>query len=265
MTSDLGFVHLAVSLQPGNVVSNNIFHDLAADPSVVGYGGWGIYLDQGSSFVTVDYNLVYNTSHEGFQYNGSAQGHGTWSNPGNAPLTQVAYNVFAFGAQASIHRNEDDGALDFDFEHNVVYWDTNSSKPVSPQNQTWNCSAGAMTQCYLFASNHYYAASDPNAQSWVFIGASTTYASPFSAWTSAGEDVGSSFTVDPGFVDAANHNFAFKSGAPAGDTDPNWVNYADTLTSAGRSSPVLNPACDTGAPVGLCYVPAFPTQPMTAF
>src|SRR5262249_36326820 len=58
VTSDLGCIHTATSMQLGNRISHVICHDVTADPD--GYGGWGMYLDQGTSFVDVDNMLVYN-------------------------------------------------------------------------------------------------------------------------------------------------------------------------------------------------------------
>ena len=44
------------------MVSKNIIHDIKCAV----YGAWGIYLDEGSSFITVEKNIVYNTERESF-------------------------------------------------------------------------------------------------------------------------------------------------------------------------------------------------------
>ena len=56
--SDMGGIYM-LGKQPGTVLSENVIHNVAADPGEGGYGGWGIYLDEGSSFMSVEKNLVY--------------------------------------------------------------------------------------------------------------------------------------------------------------------------------------------------------------
>lgn len=56
--SDMGGIYM-LGKQPGTVLSENVIHNVAADPGEGGYGGWGIYLDEGSSYMTVEKNLVY--------------------------------------------------------------------------------------------------------------------------------------------------------------------------------------------------------------
>lgn len=59
--SDMGGIYL-LGKQSGTVVSENRIHDITCE----NYGAWGIYLDEGSSFVTVEKNLVFNTKEECF-------------------------------------------------------------------------------------------------------------------------------------------------------------------------------------------------------
>ena len=59
--SDLGAIYL-LGKQSGTVVSENVIHDV----NCFCYGAWGIYLDEGSSFVRVEKNLVYRTKNECF-------------------------------------------------------------------------------------------------------------------------------------------------------------------------------------------------------
>jgi hypothetical protein len=56
--SDMGGIYM-LGNQPNTVVSGNVIHNVNADPEEGGYGGWGIYLDEGSSYITVEKNLVY--------------------------------------------------------------------------------------------------------------------------------------------------------------------------------------------------------------
>jgi uncharacterized protein (TIGR03437 family) len=217
VTSDMGAVHTATGLQTGNLIDHNTFHDIAHDPTGNGYGGWGIYLDQGSSFVTVTNNLVYNTLASGFTYNASLSG--TYQLNGT-PNT-VANNIFAFGSQASIHRNNNDGALNFTFENNIVYWD--QTHPIagqpdrgpSPQDGTWACATAPVT-CFAFSQNMYYSTIDPNMTTWRFITGNRTLT--FAQWQASpqpAEDAGSSVNIDPLFVAPATGDFTLQSGSPA--------------------------------------------------
>ena len=63
--SDMGGIY-TLGMQPGTVISGNVIHDVAADPGEGGYGGWGVYLDEGSSYILVEKNLVYACGSHGF-------------------------------------------------------------------------------------------------------------------------------------------------------------------------------------------------------
>ncbi len=56
--SDMGGIYM-LGKQPGTRLTENVIHNVAADPGEGGYGGWGVYLDEGSSFMTVEKNLLY--------------------------------------------------------------------------------------------------------------------------------------------------------------------------------------------------------------
>ena len=63
--SDMGGIY-TLGIQPGTVVSGNVIHDVGSDKGTHGYGGWGIYLDEGSSYILVEKNLVYDCSSQPF-------------------------------------------------------------------------------------------------------------------------------------------------------------------------------------------------------
>ncbi len=59
--SDLGGIY-TLGLHPDSVIRGNHIHDITA----YGYGGWGIYLDQGSSYFRVEENVCHHTKGGGF-------------------------------------------------------------------------------------------------------------------------------------------------------------------------------------------------------
>ncbi|MBQ4244671.1 MAG: right-handed parallel beta-helix repeat-containing protein, partial [Clostridia bacterium] len=63
--SDMGGIY-TLGRQRGTVLSGNVIHDVAADSGEGGYGGWGIYLDEGSQFILVEKNLVYSCGSQSF-------------------------------------------------------------------------------------------------------------------------------------------------------------------------------------------------------
>ncbi|MDR0897335.1 MAG: right-handed parallel beta-helix repeat-containing protein [Oscillospiraceae bacterium] len=66
--SDMGAIYL-LGAQSGTVVAGNIIHDVYAE----GYGGRGIYLDEGAASILVERNLVYRCSGQAFyQHSGGA-------------------------------------------------------------------------------------------------------------------------------------------------------------------------------------------------
>ena len=63
--SDMGGIY-TLGIQPDTVISGNVIHNVGCDEGSYGYGGWGIYLDEGSSGMLVENNLVYDCSSQTF-------------------------------------------------------------------------------------------------------------------------------------------------------------------------------------------------------
>jgi len=109
--SDMGGIY-NLGNQPGTVMRHNKVHDVDG----LRYGGWGIYLDEGSSDLVIEHNLVYQTSHGGF-----CQHYGRDN--------IIQHNIFAFGEKAQLHRHkrdlktaQEEDWISFYFKNNVVYW-----------------------------------------------------------------------------------------------------------------------------------------------
>ena len=82
--------------QEHSVIRGNVIHDVAADPLEGGYGGWGIYPDEGSSGQLIEKNLVYDCGSQSFSQHYGKE-------------NLVRNNIFAFSGegQLSVGRNEE--------------------------------------------------------------------------------------------------------------------------------------------------------------
>ncbi len=100
--SDMGGIYL-LGEQRGTVVSGNIIHDVIG----ANYGGWGIYTDEGSSYITVENNTVYRCKshcyHQNYGKNNS-----------------VRNNLFAFGGIAVVHMSRTHGHAGIFLEENAL-------------------------------------------------------------------------------------------------------------------------------------------------
>jgi len=175
--SDLGGVYVS-GLSPDTFIRGNVISNVTADP--LGYGGWGVYLDEGASDITIERNLVYNCSTSGFFQNFGAN-------------NLITNNIFANGAVCDIERNLAEDHLSFTFTHNIVY-----GKSVNEFRGAWS------DKKFVLNYNDYW---DPDGTPF-FNGLK------FAAWQATGSDTHSIY-ADPLFVDAATFNFALKGGSPS--------------------------------------------------
>lgn len=97
--SDMGGIY-TLGIQPDTVISGNVIYNVGCDEGSYGYGGWGIYLDEGSSGMLVENNLVYDCSSQTFhQHYGKDN--------------IIRNNIFAFGEEGAfrITKNEEHNSL----------------------------------------------------------------------------------------------------------------------------------------------------------
>ena len=104
MLSDMGAVY-TLGRQPGTIVARNFVHDVGS----YGYGGWGLYADEGTSWARFEENVVLRTRSEGFhQHYGrdNAVRRNLLAEAGEAGarLSRAeAFRAFAFEGNAVIH------------------------------------------------------------------------------------------------------------------------------------------------------------------
>jgi parallel beta-helix repeat protein len=178
MLSDMGG-NYNLGVQPGTVIRNNLFHDITSH----GYGGWGIYTDEGSSNILIENNVVYRTKSGGFH-----QHYGR--------MNMVRNNIFAYSVIGQVIRTRMEPHLSFTFERNIVYW---TEGPLLGSN--WK------DDRYRLDWNVYWNPKVP-ADSVRF--ASWTFAE----WRARGQDV-HSVIADPLFVNPERGDFTLRPGSLA--------------------------------------------------
>lgn len=115
--SDMGGIY-TLGTQPGTVLSGNEIYNVGCYGGKQGYGGWGIYLDEGSTEILVEKNLVYDCSSQPFHQHYGRD-------------NMIRNNIFAFGGDGvfRITRNEDHNSLFLEknilvTDDRVMYWHT---------------------------------------------------------------------------------------------------------------------------------------------
>ncbi|MBR2414784.1 MAG: right-handed parallel beta-helix repeat-containing protein [Clostridia bacterium] len=107
--SDMGGIY-TLGIQPNTVLSGNVIYNVGCYDGAEGYGGWGIYLDEGSTQITVENNLVYDCSSQTFHQHYGRN-------------NIIRNNIFAFGKDGAfiVSRHEEHNSLFL--ENNILVTD----------------------------------------------------------------------------------------------------------------------------------------------
>ena len=107
--SDMGGIY-CLGIQENSIIRGNVIHDVAADPLQGGYGGWGIYLDEGSSGQLVEKNLVYDCGSQSFDMHYGKE-------------NLVRNNIFALSRKGQISVGKEEPHTTFILERNIIVSD----------------------------------------------------------------------------------------------------------------------------------------------
>ena len=163
----------------GTVIRGNVVHDQVGVP-----WGVGIYLDEGSSGITVENNLVYRCTTHSFNVNYGRE---------NAARNNIFGPILDDGAPL-LRCGRMEQHLSMALRSNIMVWDVGHLV-----DHAW-----PRANCEL-DSNLY----------WNLRGEQPKWDDlDLAAWQAKGQDAGS-LVADPGFVDAAKGDFRLKPGSPA--------------------------------------------------
>lgn len=174
---DMGAIY-TLGPSPGTVERYNLIHDIWC----FGYGGGGIYPDEGSSEILIENNVVYNTVSGGLTFHYGRN-------------CTVRNNIFAFARDQQIVRGQDEEHVAFHFDNNIVYFETGRVWSAGGAHRNWtadgNCYFNTAGEPLRFAAD----------MSW-------------EDWQRAGFDR-HGIVADPKFVNAGARDFRLQPDSPA--------------------------------------------------
>ena len=179
--SDMGGIY-TLGVQPGTVVRGNWIHDV--ERAI--YGGWGIYLDEGSSDMTVENNVCHDLSSQPFH-----------THYGRANV--VRNNMFAFGHDSQVVLSKGESHISFALERNII---VTGGAPIFAGGYANND-----IQRYIESDRNLFWGVD---RPWRFSQADDTLES----WQKSGHDAHSA-VADPLFEDVAARDFTLDPASPA--------------------------------------------------
>ena len=113
--SDMGGIYL-LGKQQGTIVRNNMIHDVTSKH----YGGWCIYTDEGSSYITIENNICYNASSNCYHQHFGC-------------MNTVRNNIFAKAGETLVKYTRHEMHTGLIFERNIFVTDKNAVYAVGAE------------------------------------------------------------------------------------------------------------------------------------
>ncbi|MCX8064156.1 MAG: right-handed parallel beta-helix repeat-containing protein [Candidatus Hydrogenedentes bacterium] len=186
--SDMGGIY-TLGVSPGTILRNNHIHDIMCRE----YGGWGLYTDEGSSYILLENNIVHHTHTGGFHQHYGRE-------------NRVENNIFAFSANEQIIRSREENHISFIFIRNIVYFDNGLLLGGNWTNKMWKMD----NNCYWDTSLKELNFKGKNLKEWRELGFDQN-----------------SIIEDPKFVNAENADFRLKEDSPVAKIDFKPINLSD--------------------------------------
>jgi len=178
--SDFGGIY-TLGVSDGTKIKYNFIHDLSPY-NLYGLGGYGIYNDQGSSFIVVEKNLVVNAVEGSYMCNYGKE-------------NRIQNNIFINSQKNQLFFCRAEEHLSFIFKNNIIYF--TSGELLEERNKSW--SKGNV----FFDSNIYYS---PNKFTFAEMS--------FDQWKKLGRDK-NSLIINPCFNDFGNLDYKLDNKSPA--------------------------------------------------
>lgn len=189
--SDMGGIYL-LGAQHGTTVCNNLIHDVES----LHYGGWAIYTDEGSSYITVENNICYSISCNCFhQHFGS--------------MNTVRNNIFAFAKEEPVKLCKVELHTGAIFEHNILLTNQTAAYKLGYRPEE----SGAV---YLMAANNNILYDISGMPAVVLQINGTSYSLPAAQAKYGIED--NSKELNPQFKDIQNFDFSLPQTSPVWET-----------------------------------------------
>lgn len=201
--SDMGAIY-TLGVQPGTIIRANLCQDIAG----IRYGGWGIYLDQASSGLLVENNIVSRTTHGGFSLHFGKD-------------NILRNNIFAFGGQAQLLRTRPEEYLSFTFEQNIIYWSGDGL--LQGRWKDYN---------FIFDRNLYWRADEGEIEFAIDSWEDKENKLSWQEWQQKGMDRNSAI-ADPLFIDPERGDFRLKPNSPAFELGFEPISLERTISPEG--------------------------------
>ncbi len=176
LLSDMAGVY-TLGTSEGTEVSNNVIHDVHA----YSYGGWGLYTDEGSSYIRMENNLVFNTKTGGFHQHYGKE-------------NLISNNILAFADLYQVQATRVEDHLSFSFQNNIVV----GSEGVLLAGPWKEIRVEMDSNCYWYTNDMHFD----------FVG------NTLEEWQKETGHDRNSIIADPGRIDVSNRTYSLHSGIP---------------------------------------------------